>query len=174
MGDVEMASNEWLSREDSVCRHDRLARLDWLASEMPVSEYLTFPGGLMSKCLFEEARYCFVYGQFLATIVLGMAYIEHTLAGLFYAAGRNDLERASVARLLQEAVDCGWLAERESDDLEHARRVRNPVSHFRRPLHTDSVEWRGVTQRQLPYAIIEEDARHVMEAALRLLSRSTI
>jgi hypothetical protein len=141
---------------------------------MPVSKYWTFPGGLMATYLFEEARCCFVYGQFLATIVLGMAYIEHTLAGIAYAAGRDDLERANVSTLLQEALDCGWLTEQEYDDLEHARSVRNPVTHFRRPLYTDSVEYRGVTLDQLPYAVIEEDARHVMETALRLLGSSTI
>ena len=61
-------AEQWLSREDEVCRTDRVERLKWLATELPQGEYLTFPGGLMAKFLFEETRYCFAYGQYLAVI----------------------------------------------------------------------------------------------------------
>lgn len=77
------ATEEWLTSEDNLCRQDRLARLHWLASKTLDTEYWAFPGVSMSKYLFEEARCCFAYGQFLATIVLGLSYIEHTLAGPF-------------------------------------------------------------------------------------------
>lgn len=167
-----LASEEWLTREDNVCRQDRLARVNWLATNGPDAQYWVFPGGPMSKYLFEEARYCFVYGQFLATIVLGLAYIEHTLAGLFYASGRNGLERAGISILLQEALACDWIGQAEFDNLQRARRIRNPVTHFRRPLHSDTIEYRTVMQDELPYTIIEEDARHVMQTVLHLLGRS--
>lgn len=107
----------WLEREDELCREDRRARLSWLADLMPACEYVTFPGGWMAKHLFEEARYCFAYGQFLATIVLGMAYVERTLAALFYGAGRSDLENASISKLLREAVEHGCLPRLSSRTL---------------------------------------------------------
>lgn len=173
MNKSNLSSEEWLIREDSTGRKDRLARLDWLISNMPDANYLAFPGGLMSKYLFEEARYCFVYGQFLAVIVLGLSYIEHTLAALFYMAGRNDLERATISTLLREAKNEGWVTETEFDNLERARKVRNPVTHFRRPLHDETVEYRAVTQNELPYTIIEEDVQYVMETVLRLLGKNT-
>ena len=164
----------WLIREDSVCYQGRLARLDWLATHLPDAEYWVFSGGLMSKFLFEEARYCFVYGQFLATTVLGLSYIEHTLAGLFYAAGRNDLERASISVLSREALESGWINRKEFDNLQHARRIRNPVTHFRRPGHDHTVEYRAFLHDENPYTIIETDAKHVMEIALHLLGRNLI
>lgn len=163
-----------IDREDKVCREGRLDRLNWVAGLMPVAEYLTYPGGWMAKHLFEEARYSFVYGQFLATIVLGMAYVESTLAALLYGAGRSDLERANVSVLLREAVENGWLSQDEFEHLDHARTLRNPVTHFRRPLHEDTVEFRSVTLNELPYSILEEDARHVMVAAFRVLARQTV
>lgn len=107
---------------------------------MAEDEYLTFPGGWMAKHLFEEARYCFVYGQFLAAIVLGMAYSEHTLAALLYGGGRSDLERANISALLREAVRLAWLSEAEFKNLDHARALRNPVARFRQPLSGDTVE----------------------------------
>ena len=68
-------SSEWLANEDSTCFDHRKARLDWLGANSPLAMYWTFPGGLLAKSLFEEARYSFVYGQFLATNFWGL----HTL-----------------------------------------------------------------------------------------------
>ncbi|NJN84916.1 MAG: hypothetical protein HC802_23265 [Caldilineaceae bacterium] len=167
-----MTPVEWLTREDEVCHPDRLARLQWLSGISPKAEYWTFPGGLLAKCLFEEARYCFVYGQFLAAIVLGIAYIEHTVAALFFATGRNDLERASLTQLLKEALNHGWINQREYANLQHARQIRNPITHFRKPGDDETIEYRLVMGNELPYSIIEEDAHHVIETALRLLEKN--
>lgn len=167
-------AQRWLDREDLKCREDRIKRLVWLASVLPAAEFLTFPGGWIAKQLYEETRYCFVYAQFLAAIVLGFAFVEHTLAALFYASGRNDLERASASVLFREAVRAGWLSPEEHDWLESARTFRNPVTHFRQPFHADTIEHRSVTQDQSPYSILEEDARHVMRTAMRLLAKRAV
>jgi len=164
----------WLEREDRTCREDRIARLNWLTSLMAEGSYLTFPGGWMAKHLFEEARYSFVYGQFLGAIVLGMAYVEHTLAALLHGAGRSDLERANISVLLREAVKLAWLSEVEYKSLDHARALRNPVTHFRQPLSGDTVEYRTVTLSEPPYSILEDDARHVMQVVFRLLARQMV
>ena len=82
----------WLSDEDFRCFEDRLSRLEWLIDNSPAGEYWTFAGGLLAKSLFEETRYSFVYAQFLATILLGLACIERTLAALFYGAGLSRAE----------------------------------------------------------------------------------
>jgi hypothetical protein len=172
MSNFNSTSEEWLDREDATNLEDRLSRLDWITNKMPDINYLGFPGGLTAKYLFEETRYCFVYAQFLAVIVLGLSYLEHTLAAMFYAAGRNDLERASISSLLRGALSAGWITQTEFDNLNRAREIRNPVTHFRRPLHDDKVGYRAVTQHELPYAILEEDARHVMETVFHLLGKT--
>jgi len=165
-------SEEWLTREDANCRDDRIARLHWLVSITPEDEIWVFHGAPITKYLFEEARYSFVYAQFLATVVLGFAFIEHTLAAFFYAAGRNDLERANISVLLKEALECGWLTQDEFDKLNQAKRIRNPITHFRKPLDEDTIEFRSVINNEIHYSIIEEDARNVMEAVFHLLSRN--
>jgi len=165
---------EWLDREDAINREDRLSRLDWIARKMPEVEYLRFNGRAITKFLFEEARYCYVYGQFLAVIILGLSYIENTLAALFHAAGRDDLERSNVSKLLREALNVGWVTQGEFDDLDRAREIRNSITHFRNPAHEDNVEYRAVIQDELPYEIIAEDARHVMETVFHLLGKTAI
>jgi hypothetical protein len=164
----------WLSHEDAVCREARIARLEWLSSILPPAHYLTFPGGLISKLLFEEMRYCFAYGQFLATITLGFAYIERTLAAKFFMAGRNDLERASIATLLREARDRGILSDNEAAELDRIRHARNPVTHFRRPLAEDSIEWRSLQENEHPYGVLERDAQAVVRAAMKALRKDVV
>jgi hypothetical protein len=172
MIDSNSVSEQWLKAEDITCFKDRLERLEWLANLAPKTLYWTFPGGLNAKYLFEECRYCFVYGQFLATIILGLAFIEHTLAALFYAEGRNELERASISVLLKEALRSEWLSQVQYDNLEHTREIRNAATHFRRPGHQNTIMYRAISEAARPYQIIEKDARHIVEVVLILLNKA--
>lgn len=167
-------AEQWISHEDDICRADRIDRLQWLASELPGAEYLTFPGGLMAKFLFEETRYCFAYGQYLAVIVLGLAFIERTLAAEFYAAGRNDLERSSISNLLREAQKVQWLSEEEYDAFDRSRRVRNLVTHFRHPGHHENIEHRMVEENGYPYTVIEQDARTIVASIMHMVGRNAV
>ena len=132
---------------------------------------MVFGCGPISKYVFEEARYCYVYGQFLASIMLGLAFVEMSLAGAFYGAGRNDLQRAGIAKLAQEALNRGWLTQSDYDTLEHVRRLRNSVTHFRRPLDAERIETRALQQRMHDYEVIETDAREVMQAVFHLFTK---
>lgn len=167
---AEMGTRECLDREDAVCRPQRESRLEWLAEMTPKCEYTMFPGACLTKFLFEEARYCFVYGQFIASIVLGAAYIEHTLAALLYAAGRSDLERANATTLLREAVALGWIDRADSERFDNVRVPRNSLSHFRKPLHEETVEYRSLANDEMPYSVMEEDARIILRVVFKLLS----
>ena len=167
-------SAEWLDAEDTSCCDDRVSRLDWIAENAPRAEFWTFHGGLITKSLFEETRYCFVYGQFLAATLLGLAFIEHTLAALFYASGRNDLKRSGFAQLIVEAHSAKLI---DAEELENLRRIgakRNAYAHFRTPGHKDGIERRSIGEDEVPYLIIEKDAVDVLGAALRMVSRTSI
>lgn len=167
-------SQEWLSREDEPCFSERLERLRWLEKQAPAAEHRLFRGGLMSKYLFEETRYSFVYGQYLAVIVLGVAFVERMLAAEFYASGRDDLERASISKLLEESRDLGWLSIDEYDAFERARQIRNPVTHFRHPMHHEGIDRRMVEENEHVYALIEKDARIIVGAVMHMLSRHAV
>lgn len=170
--DWQPISSEWLAREDAVRREDRIQRLNWLAERMPSAEYHMYVGGVIAKFLFEEARYCFVYGQFLAVILLGLAFVEHTLASVLYAFyGRNDLQRAGIATLLKEAWKVSFISDEEFEALDRSRSIRNPVSHFRHSHHEDSVEFRAFQEGEDHFAVIERDAYHVMTVIFKLLAK---
>jgi hypothetical protein len=165
-------AEEWLEREDTVAREGRLARLNWIAAHMPDVDWMVFGCGPISKYVFEEARYCYVYGQFLASIMLGLAFVEMSLAGAFYGAGRNDLQRAGISELSREALRYGWLTQADHDILERVRRLRNPVTHFRPPADAERVEVRAFRQQcSHDYEVIESDAREVMQAVFHLFTK---
>lgn len=124
--------------------------------------------------LLEEARYCFTCGQYLATAVLGVAFVERLLAAKFFAAGRDDLERAGGHSLLGEARRCGWITEAEYVQLDRIRQLRNPLVHFRRPLASGTVERRALRQAREPEHIVEEDARRILGAVFSVLAKQAV
>ncbi len=160
---------DWLDNEDVACREQRIAQLEWLKGLLPSVEFHTFSGGELSLFLYEESRYCFIYGQYLATIVLGLAFIERTLAAHLYAAGRDDLERANISLLLNEANSTGLITDEEFELLDRLRSTRNPIAHFRQPLDPEGLIRRTVEAETYAYDLIEEDAKVVMEAINHLL-----
>src|SRR5271165_2225950 len=123
------SAERWLDNEDSSQREDRLARLRWMETLMPNVDWMIFGGGLISKHVFEEARHCFLYGQFLAAIVMGLSFIEISLGAAFYGIGRNDLERAGIAELAEEALKMEWITKEDFEAIERIRVYRNPVTH---------------------------------------------
>ncbi len=160
---------QWLKHEDKGCYSDRLRRLHWLAHASQELGDVFLPAGIVSKYLFEEARYCFAYGQFWATIMLGMAFIEQCLAAKFYASGRDDLERADASILIEEAFQQRLVSQPEYEVLHRIRHLRNPLTHFRKPLHNESIERRSVEANDYPYAVIEQDAKTVLQIMFELL-----
>ena len=161
--------------EDRRCREARGARLEWLESNYPSNRYgFMLFGGWVSQQLLEEARYCFTYGQYLASAVLGVAFVERILAAKFYASGRDDLERAGGQSLLQEARQYGWITDVDFDQLDRVRQIRNPLVHFRRPFSSGTVDRRAIQQEREPEQIIEEDARGILVAAFGILAKEAI
>src|SRR5436853_7615422 len=105
---------QWLRNEDNASFDERQRRLRWLidAFGQPAG-YMVHHGGFISYRAFEEARRCYLYGQFIAVVLLCQIVLEHTLAGFFRAEGRNDLERDGFQRLLNEALQAGYISQQE-------------------------------------------------------------
>ncbi len=159
-------AKDWLTREDAILLEEGAARLAWTTERINSDEYRLEHGGQLTTSLFEEMRYCFTYSQFIAASLVGLAYIERSLAARFYAAGRNDLQRAPLAKLLGEALSHGLINQDQYEELERIRNARNVYAHFRRPGREDRVEYRALEDDDSFYGIIEQDAIAIVEAAL--------
>lgn len=164
----------WLDNEDKQCRDERLKRLKWILSEYPNIEISLFHGGLKSHYLFEEARYCFVYGQYISTIMLSLSFIENTFASVFYASGRNDLQRASVNKLLEKAKEKGLISVSEFAVFDKVREIRNPITHFRKPMDKETVEYRAAENDRHPYELLKDEAKTALKAVFRIMAKFSI
>jgi hypothetical protein len=175
VGRMEREASRWIAREDEVTRSDRITRLEWLEANYPNCDAgFLFEGGWLALRLFEEARYCFAYGQFLATAILGVAFIEQTLSARFYAEGRDDLERAAGRELLREALTRGWVSQEEFDVLDRVRRLRNQIVHFRRPLAPDTIEHRTLDDGSHPDQVVQDDAQTILITVFGVLQKAAI
>ncbi len=168
------SAEEWLGNEDRRCWDDRLQRLKWVLEEYPNIDITLFQGGIKSYYLFEEARYCFVYGQYIASTILSLSYIENTLGSFFYATGRNDLKRARIADLFKEAQKEGLISEREFIVFDKVRKIRNPITHFRKPLDRETFEYKALESDRHPYEVLEEDAKVALKANFRMMEKFSI
>lgn len=111
--------------------------------------------------------------------MLGIAYLEIMLAAYFYASGRNDLQRAPLSKLLDEALSDGLISEDEYREMNQVRNERNAYGHYRSPLHEERIESRAFkgdasAGDDLPYDIIERDATAVMRLLLRTVGKGIL
>jgi hypothetical protein len=166
-----MIPEEWLKIEDEKCYQERLDRLKWLIDISPSRDIWLFHGGLLPNYLFEEARYCFVYGQYISTVVLGFSFIEYSLTSIFYGAGQDRIEHAKSENIFQEALRQGIIDHNEFHSLDHIRKLRNPFVHFRRPGVKESIEYAWVIENDIPNAKLEQDAQFVIGIVMRLLGK---
>jgi len=120
---------EWLSREDEVsgrqtgqallgCKPCSTFRPPVL-QRRPDCEILVRGGTLLLRLR-----------PVLASVLTGLAFIERELSAQFFASGRNDLTKASIARLMDEALKYGWITAGQRSELTRARHVRNAVAHY--------------------------------------------
>jgi hypothetical protein len=171
---IERKSGNWLSNTNQLFSEKGANRLEWLVNQAPRSSHWVFPGGTVTINLFEAASYCFVNGQFLAAMVMGLSYIEHTLAGLFAAAGRKELENASVEVLAREAMSLALLKQNDFDIIKEASKKKDAKFAMRRSIGLQTSDNPIIDEDEQESAIYEEDGRKVMSVVIRLLDKKMV
>jgi hypothetical protein len=150
-------------------------RLEWLVSQTPRSSHWVFPGGTVTINLFEAASYCFVNGQFLGAMVMGLSYIEHTLVSLFTAAGRKDLENAGVEVLAREATSLGLLKQNDFDIIKEATKKRNAKFVMQKTIGPQNDENPTIIdENEQDSTVYEEDGRKIMSVVIQLLDKKML
>ena len=162
---------EWLVAEDEASREARLERLRWLVETFGEPRHLLFRGGPISYRAFEEARLCFLNGQFIATTLLSQVVLEHMLAALFHSAERDDLKGSGFKRLVDEAVKERIITSEEHAAFDRIRQRRNPVVHYRDPMNQESIIYRAIREDTTIRQVLEDDAKTALSTIFNLLNR---
>jgi len=108
---------------------------------------------------------------FISCVVISQIVIEHTLAGLLNFFGRTDLEGAGFRKLAEEALSDGHISQKEFDDLNQLRRLRNPYSHSKPIMHRSCIMRRAAETGSHPLELFKEDAKTALAIVATLLSR---
>ena len=104
-------------------------------------------------------------------MVMGLSYIEQTLAGIFATAGRKKLEDAGVEFLAREAMSLAILDQKDFDIIKEASKKRNAKFVRRGIADPKNNGFRTVGEDEQESAVYEEDGRKVMSVVIHLLDK---
>ena len=162
---------QWLKQEDVASRPIRISRLAFVTNEYGPPRHLLIPGGFVPAHAFEEARWCYVNGQFIGCVLLCQVVLEHILAGQFYLMGKDRIAESGFKNLCTEAETERFISAEERKIFDSLRVKRNPYVHPRGMDRADRIERRIMLEESDIYEILDEDARLAIGAVFRLLKR---
>jgi hypothetical protein len=137
---------KWLEQEDGASRPVRLSRLALIVNEYGPPRHLLIPGGFVPAQAFEEARWCYVNGQFIGCVLLCQVVLEHILAGQFSLMGKDKTAKSGFGNLCAEAEKERFISAEERDLFDSLRVKRNPYVHPRGMDRADRIERRMMVE----------------------------
>ncbi|WP_457393627.1 hypothetical protein [Roseateles sp. P5_E1] len=156
-----------LAESDSNTRDDRADRLVWL-SMLPTAPPVLI-GRFEQFRLREEARVCFVQGNFIAVVLTALALIEQTLTEeLLHLGLSDDKVPKSTQRLFDLAHERGILSAEQIKRAHMVREHRNPLGHFRPPDDPKGPVRRYREGDLHPDRMLEDDAKEAISLAFDL------
>jgi len=149
-----------LKVSDEQRRVGRAERIEWLAL------HAVNPPAVMGRTetmrLLGEARECFVGGHFIATLLVAMSFIEHTvveeLQALAYIKGSPTLGQALEVAESHKVFPADWLARAKVLSLR-----RNPFVHLKEAEHRHGLGMRIRDEKRHPTTILESDAKDAID-----------
>jgi hypothetical protein len=121
----------------------------------------------------DEARRCFVHGQYVATLMLAASFIEHKLSD---ALRSKALVKDSPS--FASAIELAGSNQLFPSDLlvrtERIRQIRNPFAHRKPDNHQHSLGNRFLSQGVHPQTVIESDAALAIQAMYEYFSLTLV
>lgn len=152
---------EWsLERADKNSLQKRASRIRWLTKVMPRNYSYMMP--FETYYVFEEARLCFVYGHFVASIVLSTAFIDHWLEMFLVRRGYENEASGVLKSKIKFCRKLGFLNSVLLDKIDHLRLIRNPFVHLKDFSYPHTVFRRMTKDNSLPVKILENDAKEAL------------
>jgi len=168
----------WLQSEDEATRQYRVERLKLLVEEFDSdADCMAFHGGVLSKRYFEEARWSWVNGQFIACTLICQCFVEVSLRSLLAARGQSVgctdqwLERAGMHDLTEKAQEVGLLMDDDVKALKRLRKNRTQYVHARPAFSKGHFMRRVLSTNQVPEEACEQDAREAVKLIFQIARR---
>jgi len=174
---VDLAS--WVSSEYAKSMDERVDRLRLLINLFgPNGGIQCFFGGDLTKDVFEEIRWCFINGQFIACVLLCQCFIENSLRNLLSTGGLNYdvtdgwLERVGFRDLINKSLEEELITEKEADDFHWLRKARVQYVHPKLPFSRKWIVRRMVEEEATAKELAAQDAVRSVRIVLQLIQRA--
>jgi hypothetical protein len=163
-------SNDYFAREFGEDERQTLSyRIDRLRFIWEEFDMLLV-GGITSMFALEELKRSYVYGNYMATVLLAQAYIEQSLGGAYSLAQRDSVVEKGFAKLIDTAREDNIISADLADALHALRRMRNPYTHH--TIGTGARTYMGRLFENTPLApedLVVEDAKFAIRAVVDYL-----
>jgi hypothetical protein len=150
-----------------LARSRRLVELSGLLGEGGTFMH----GGETPWVAFEEARWSFIHGNYIATVQLCQGVVEHVLAALLHGALlSSDLPpRITFSATIQRCLESGILDASNAAALRTLSELRNPLAHFRNLDDETHLSRRMLSLDTPSMEILAADADTAIETVHRVL-----
>jgi hypothetical protein len=152
-----------LERHDRKTLPERAARVRWLSEVIPKN--LMFGMPLETSLVFKEAKASFVYGNYVAVIVLAASFVEHWFVASLSDRGYQKEASRGLAAAIQCARANGLVNPLILDKADRLRLIRNPFVHLKEFGHQHAIGQRMAKTRTFDIpALLQSDAKEALIA----------
>lgn len=167
--DIRTDLEKDLSDYDAFTFQVRAKRLKYLDSVYPTGYGMM---GLEMYYLFTEARYCYINGQFVATILLAQSLIEQWLSGVLREKGYAIKEGAGLSEIINVVRKHQIMHQFLIDKVDSLRKIRNPFVHLKPMLHPDTLDFLSINQGINHITLAEKDAQNALALMYEIVQRA--
>lgn len=146
-----------LERLDRAQVSVRAERVRWLSKVIPRNVGFLMP--METSYVFGEAKSAYVYGHFVATVVLAAAFVEHWFAAKLDSLGYGKDADQGLARAVEVARVNNLVDPKVLDRIDHLRLIRNPFVHLKPFDHKYNLAQRIFRKRANPDDLLPNDAQ---------------
>lgn len=154
---------------DANTFNKRLKRLRTINKTFPFGQREF--GSEESSIIFDEAIHSYIFGQFIATIILTQAFIERRFQEYFNIRGDNRMAKYTLDQFIKEFMGTDFLPDLLLEKIDRIRLKRNPFVHFRIPLQKDTLMERALMDGIHPDKLLEQDAKDAIDVMFDMVQR---
>lgn len=151
-----------LERIDRRTLAERAARARWVRRTVP--KYTSFVTPIQTYFVLREVTSSFIYGNYVAVIVLATSFVEHWFAANLGGRGYQKEASRGLAASISVARAQGLVDDWVLDKADQLRMIRNPFAHLKSSGHEYNLDRRSLRMGADPESVLENDAKDAIIA----------
>jgi hypothetical protein len=160
----------WITEGEQATVAYRIERYKFLWEEFGPPHDMLLVGGIPSMFALDELKRSYVYGNFMATVLLAQVFIELSVGGFYLMTGKDDIAQKGFAVLIDMARQDGKITPELAETLHRLRKMRNPYTHQTGGIKSHSYMGRLYQPEFIaPEDLVVEDAKFAVRAVVDYL-----